>query len=140
MPMERTRKEHRVKLSNLRLWGVFWLALSGFLIAPGSPVWGQNPPSRQDRPALYDFGMGMCLSCLEMEKILTTVKSKYGDQVEVRLLYADKDKELFSRYKIMLVPTQVFLDASGKEIDRHLGLFPEMDLVKKLKELQFIKD
>jgi thioredoxin 1 len=39
----------------------------------------------------------------------------------------------------MLIPTQVFLDASGKEVFRHVGLYPEKDLLAKLKELKFIK-
>jgi len=107
---------------------------------PGLPLGGPGIARGQGKPALYDFGMGMCLSCKEMEKILGAVKDKYGSQVEVRLLYADKEKEQFEKYKIIAVPTQVFLDASGTEVFRHMGLFPEAELVNKLKELKFIKD
>jgi thioredoxin len=91
------------------------------------------------KPAIYDFGRGMCVSCQEMEKILGAVKGKYGNQVEVRLVMAEKDERMFKKYKIMLIPTQVFLDASGKEVFRHVGLFPEKELVAKLQELNFIK-
>jgi thioredoxin 1 len=74
-----------------------------------------------------------------MEKVLTGVKDEYGDQVEVRLVMMEKNEDLFKQYKIMLVPTQIFLDASGKEVFRHVGLYPEKELVEKLQELNFIK-
>jgi thioredoxin 1 len=134
------RKEIRLPSTfrHFSKWLGVILALS--LCLPAAPVWGQAPPEAQGRPALYDFGMGMCLSCVEMEKILHAVKSKYGDQLEVRLLYAAQDKNLFSQYKIIAVPTQVFLNAQGQEVDRHMGVFPEGELVKKLKALKFIKE
>ena len=125
-----------------------WRNFSGWLgvclvvgwLGPVAPVWGQAASPVQSRPALYDFGMGKCVSCQEMEKILEGVKSKYGSQVEVRLVYVDKEKDLFKQYQIIAVPTQVFLDNQGREVDRHLGPFPEAELVKKLKDLKFIKD
>lgn len=104
------------------------------------PAWGQTTaPPANSRPSLYDFGMGKCATCLQMEKILEKVKGKYGEQLNIRKLYPDKEKQLFSQYKIVAVPTQVFLDASGKEVERHMGLFPEAELVKKLQELKFVQ-
>ena len=91
------------------------------------------------KPALYDFGRSMCIPCKEMEKILGSIKGKYGSQIEVRLVMAEKNEDMFKQYKIMLIPTQVFLDASGKEVFRHVGLYPEPELVQKLQELKFIQ-
>jgi thioredoxin len=90
------------------------------------------------KPALYDFGRGMCIPCKEMEKVLAAVKSDYGDQVEVRLVLMEKHDDLFKQYKIMLVPTQVFLNADGKEVARHIGAWSKDEVVGKLKELKFI--
>jgi thioredoxin 1 len=67
------------------------------------------------------------------------LKPQYGDQVELRMVYSDEEKPLFEQYKIMLIPTQVFLDASGKEVDRHMGALPKEEVVQKLKELKFIR-
>jgi thioredoxin 1 len=75
-----------------------------------------------------------------MGKILDSIKGKYGNQIEVRLIMAENDEALFKQYKIVLIPTQVFLDASGKEVFRHIGLYPEKDLLAKLKELNFIRE
>ena len=41
----------------------------------------------------------------------------------------DVYKRQAKKYGIQLIPTQVFLDASGKEIMRHEGFFPEEDTV-----------
>ena len=43
------------------------------------------------------------------------------------------------QYKIVLIPTQVFFDASGKEVDRHIGALTKEEVIKKLKELKFIR-
>ena len=107
-----------------------------FQILPGL---SQSSSGAAAKPALYDFGRGQCVPCIEMEKILASIKSKYGDQIEVRMVMAEKDMELFKKFKIVGIPTQVFLDASGKEVERHMGIYAENDLVKKLQDLKFIK-
>jgi thioredoxin 1 len=116
------------------------IGLLGFLVL--WPVWASSaqasaPP--QGKPALYEFGSGYCASCKEMAKIMAELQPQYGDQLEVRMVYADKEKDLFKQYKIMLIPTQVFLDASGKEVDRHIGALSKDEVIRKLKELKFIR-
>jgi thioredoxin 1 len=128
-----------VKFSLRWLSTLLLVVITGFLGWLTGPAWSQASAPAKSRPAIYDFGSGRCLSCREMEKILDAVKGQYGQQVEVRLIYVDQDADLARRYKIMLIPTQVLVDASGQEVFRHLGLFPKDELVKKLRELQFIK-
>lgn len=108
-------------------------------------VWQTLPSQAQSlapaagKPALYDFGRGLCLACKEMEQVLAAVGKEYGNQIEVRLVMLEKNEDLFKQFKIMLVPTQVFLDVSGKEVDRHIGALTKEQVVQKLKELKFIK-
>ena len=80
----------------------------------------------------------MCIPCKEMEKVLSAIKSEYGDQIEVRLVMMEKNEDLFKQYKIMLVPTQVFLNSEGQEVARHIGAWDKDQVVAKLKELKFI--
>ena len=74
-----------------------------------------------------------------MKKVMAALKTSHGDQVEFRMVYVDEEKPLFEQYKIVAIPTQVFLDASGKEVDRHIGALPKEEVLKKLKELKFIR-
>jgi thioredoxin 1 len=112
------------------------------LLTPWSPppALGGAPPAEKAKPAILDFGRGLCANCKLMEQILGKIKDRYGDQVEVRLLYIDKDEPLFRQYRIVNVPAQVFLDASGKEVFRHSGFFPLELLEARLRELKFIQD
>ncbi len=126
----------------MKSWRHFSIGLLG-LIVGCVLVWQPlpalaGPAPSQGKPALYDFGRGMCIPCKEMEKVLTDIKGEYGDQVEVRLVMMEKNEDLFKQYKIMLVPTQVFLSAEGKEVDRHIGAWSKDEVVSKLKELKFI--
>jgi thiol-disulfide isomerase/thioredoxin len=116
------------------------IGLLGFLVL--WPVWASSaqasaPP--QGKPALYEFGAGYCYSCKEMAKVMAELQPAYSKQVELRMVYADKEKDLFQQYKIMLIPTQVFLDASGQEVDRHIGALSKDEVIKKLKQLKFIR-
>ena len=110
--------------------------ISGRLATRGGP--GAGFGSGQGKPALYEFGAGYCASCKEMEKVIAALKTSHGGQVEFRMVYVDKEKPLFEQYKIMLIPTQVFLDASGKEVDRHMGALTKEEVLKKLQELKLI--
>lgn len=114
------------------------------LTAPGgwlaSPAWGQSQGAPKARPALYEFGAGYCFSCKEMEQIMAEIRGRYGEHLEVRLVYAGKEDELFKQYKIMLIPTQIFLDAAGQEVDRHIGPLSREEVIKKLRGLKFIKE
>ena len=98
----------------------------------------QSGYAQANRPALYEFGAGHCISCKDMEKVIAELKTTLGDKVEFRMIYADKEKPLFQQYKIMLIPTQVFLNAEGKEVDRHVGALTKDQVLAKLKELKFI--
>ncbi|MFI5329861.1 MAG: thioredoxin family protein [Desulfobaccales bacterium] len=119
--------------------GLAGLALGFLMVWPGLTPQAQGAAAPQGKPALYDFGSKYCIPCKEMQKVMAGLKGQYGDQVEFRLVYVDEEKPLFGEYKIVAIPTQVFLNAEGKEVDRHLGALPKEEVLKKLKELKFIR-
>ena len=45
------------------------------------------------------------------------------------------DKAAAKQYGIQVIPTQIFFDASGKELFRHQGFFSREDILAKWKEL-----
>jgi thioredoxin 1 len=109
-----------------------------FVISQSLPAWPQSA-APQKRPALYEFGAKTCIPCIQMKKVMAELTTSHGSQVEFRMVYTDEEKDLFRQYTIMLIPTQVFLDASGKEVDRHVGALTKEEVLKKLKELNLIK-
>ncbi|MGQ9689092.1 MAG: thioredoxin family protein [Desulfobaccales bacterium] len=125
-------------LSTRNVVGLILLTLAGALWLPIASGGDPGPSLATGRPALYEFGANLCYSCKVMEQVMAELRQSHGDQVEFRMVYADKEKELFQHYKIMLIPTQVFLDASGKEVDRHIGALTKEEVLKKLKDLKLI--
>jgi thioredoxin 1 len=121
---------------------VLWLVclVMGFLVVwQALPTQAQSSAPAKGRPALYEFGAKTCIPCIQMKEVMAALQASHGDQVEFRMVYVDENKDLFPQYKIMLIPTQVFLDASGKEVDRHIGALSKEEVLQKLKQLKFIK-
>jgi thioredoxin 1 len=102
------------------------------------PAAAAKPPSPKPRPAILEFGRETCPICKRMEEVMARIKKDYGTQVEVRILYVERQEPLYRHYGIVITPTQVFLDASGKEVFRHEGELTLEKVVKKLKELKWI--
>lgn len=119
--------------------GVVCLVMGFLVLWQPLPAQAQGAAPATGKPALYEFGAGYCASCKDMAKVMAELTTTHSDQVEFRMVYVDKEKPLFEQYKIMLIPTQVFLDASGKEVERHIGALTKEEVLRKLKELKFIR-
>lgn len=119
--------------------GLFCLVMGLLVVWQPLPTQAQGAAPATGKPALYEFGAKTCIPCREMKEVMAALKTSHGDQVEFRMVYVDEEKPLFEQYKIVLIPTQVFFDASGKEVDRHIGALPKEEVLKKLKELKFIR-
>jgi thioredoxin 1 len=118
--------------------GLICLVMGFLVVWQPLPTQAQGSTPPKGKPVLYEFGAGYCVSCKEMAKVMAELKTSHSDQVEFRMVYVDKEKPLFEQYKIMLIPTQVFLDASGKEVDRHIGPLSKEEVLQKLRELKLI--
>ena len=70
-----------------------------------------------------------------MAPILKELKAEYAGRMEVEFIDVWKDPKPGKAYKIKLIPTQIFFDASGKERFRHEGFFGKEDILAKWKEL-----
>ena len=113
--------------------------MAGFVVVWGAvPTQAQGAAPAPDKPALYEFGSKYCIPCKEMKQIMTGLKAQYGNQVEFLMVYVDEERPLFGEYKIVAIPTQVFLNPTGKEVDRHIGALSKDEVIKKLKALKFI--
>lgn len=84
-----------------------------------------DPIVNQPKITFLELGSLTCIPCKQMEKVLESVSEKYGDQIEIIFHDVKKDRKIAAKYKIKMIPTQVFLDENGKEIHRHVGFYPE---------------
>ena len=119
--------------------GLVCLVMGFLVVWQPLPTQAQGSAPAKGKPALYEFGAKYCIPCKEMKEVMAALKTTHGDQVEFRMVYADEERPMFGQYRIVAIPTQVFLNAEGKEVDRHLGALPKEEVIKKLKELKFIR-
>jgi thioredoxin 1 len=86
-------------------------------------------------PKLLDLGAGKCIPCKMMAPILEGLKKEYAGRMEVQFIDVWQNPDAGKVYGIEMIPTQIFYDASGKELFRHVGFFGKEDILGKWKEL-----
>ena len=94
-----------------------------------------QPPSETKKlPRLVDLGADKCIPCKMMAPILEELKKDYDGTISVEFIDVWKEPDRAKEYGIMIIPTQIFFDASGKELFRHEGFFSKEDILGKWKE------
>ena len=73
--------------------------------------------------------------CDAMAPILEELRNEYPGQVVVEFFDVKKDMAPARQYGIRVIPTQIFLDAQGKEVFRHEGFFPKAEILPVLAKL-----
>lgn len=96
---------------------------------------GNGPASTNKLPRVVDLGADKCIPCKKMAPILVELRQEYEGRVIVDFIDVWKDPKAGEPYKISVIPTQIFFDADGNEIWRHVGFLPKEDFVAKFKEL-----
>ncbi len=86
-------------------------------------------------PLLLDLGSDECIPCKEMAPILEELKAEYAGIFQVQFMDIRKEPPLAQVYGIRVMPTQIFFDATGKELFRHEGFYSGEDILSKWKEL-----
>ena len=92
-------------------------------------------PAKQPLPKLLDLGANKCIPCKAMAPILEELKKEYAGKLEVEFIDVWKNPDAGKPYKVKMIPTQIFFDASGKELFRHTGFYGKDDILAKWKEL-----
>jgi thioredoxin 1 len=87
------------------------------------------------RPSVVDFGARSCIPCKKMAPMLEALNSELKGKANVLFNDVWKDNSLASHYRIQMIPTQIFFNASGKEVKRHMGFMDKADILTELKAL-----
>ena len=115
------------------------VAVAGVLIAkntgrkeilPAVPVVSQM----KALPRMVDLGAGKCIPCKMMAPILEDLKKTLTGKLDVQFIDVWESPDAGKKYEINVIPTQIFYDASGKELFRHEGFFSKDDILAKWKE------
>jgi thioredoxin 1 len=106
--------------------------------ATAEPASSQAVPAEtaaRQLPRLLDLGAGTCVPCKMMAPILDEMRVTFKGQLDVEFIDVRENNTAAKQYGIQVIPTQIFFDASGKELFRHQGFFSREDMLAKWKEL-----
>ena len=85
--------------------------------------------------SLIDFGSTGCRPCDMMTPVLANLKQKYSGKLNVLFVHVKEEPVLASRYGIQTIPVQIFFGKDGKEISRHSGFYPQIEIEKQLQAM-----
>lgn len=116
------------------------LSLSILLIAsvahaelPSATPLNINQALSSGKPAVIDLGARACIPCKKMAPILESLSNEYRGKAEVLFIDVHTDKAAADRFRVQMIPTQIFFNAQGKEVKRHMGFMDKANIVKELK-------
>lgn len=92
----------------------------------------QAASGHQATVTFVELGSDKCQACLEMRPVMDAIKRSYPATVNVVFYDIWKDDAPAKTYHIQYIPTQVFLDATGREFYRHVGFLSQEAIGKLL--------
>ncbi len=85
------------------------------------------------KPAVIDLGARTCIPCKKMAPILESLAGEYRGRATVLFIDVRQDQAAAEKFRIQMIPTQIFYNSQGKEVKRHIGFMEKADILKELK-------
>jgi len=90
---------------------------------------------KSGRPTMADFGKGWCVPCKMMVPVLKQAAQDYWGKANIVFVELDEYTDLGRQYRIATMPTQIFFNAKGEEVSRHMGYMGTEDIERELAAL-----
>jgi thioredoxin 1 len=87
------------------------------------------------QPTVIDVGARTCIPCKKMAPILESLAVTYRGKARVLFVDLHVDEETARSLRVQMIPTQIFFDAQGQEVTRHIGFMDEPAILAQLKTL-----
>ncbi len=91
---------------------------------------GKKAAKTKPLPRMVDLGKTWCIPCKKMVAVMQEAELRYKGKATIEFIDLDKHPEAARTYRIMMIPTQIFFTADGKEFKRHMGYLPFEDVEK----------
>jgi thioredoxin 1 len=93
-----------------------------------------NKAGKEGKIVMLELGSVGCIPCEAMRPVMAKLSSTYKKKLEVIFVDVRKDRAAAQKFRVYGIPTQVFLDKSGKEFHRHIGYYEYERIVPVLKK------
>lgn len=88
----------------------------------------------QGKPVLVQITSASCLHCRRMMPTLTELAQTHAGHFLIALVSLDRQPQTAARYQVQAVPMQVFYDAQGKELARHVGVMSREEILQQWRQ------
>jgi thioredoxin 1 len=114
------------------------ILLMVFVLPGGSQAAGiddvLNNAKKEGKVVMLELGSVGCIPCEQMKPVMEKLRTNYKDKLEVLFIDVRKDRENARRFGVAMIPTQVFLNKTGKEFHRHIGFYGYEEIVPVLEK------
>ncbi len=88
-------------------------------------------------PRLVDLGADNCIPCKAMMPVLEELRREYAGRLRVDFIDVNRFPDQAEPFRIYAIPTQIFIDSSGRELTRHLGFISKADILDTWRQLGY---
>ncbi len=85
------------------------------------------------KPMMIMVGKTICVWCESMAPQLKEIKEEYPNTL-IYYMNSDKEPKWAIKHRILELPVQIFYNARGEEVDRHIGYINKSDILELLKK------
>ncbi len=84
---------------------------------------------------MVDVGAKKCIPCKMMAPIMEKLEKVYQGKAAIIFIDVWENPKQAPRFGVSTIPTQIFYDATGKEVFRHIGFMSEEAIVAQLQKM-----
>jgi thioredoxin 1 len=84
---------------------------------------------------MVDIGAMSCIPCKMMAPIMKELEEEYKGKAAIIFIDVWKNRDQGTKFGIRAIPTQIFYDKDGKEVQRHEGFMDKKSIVAVLQKL-----
>ena len=100
---------------------------------PSATASAVNQALSSGKPTVIDLGARSCIPCKQMAPVLESLSGEYRGKANVLFIDVHEDDAAARKFRVQMIPTQIFFNARGKEVKRHIGFMDKSEIVKEIK-------
>ncbi|MCX5875550.1 MAG: thioredoxin family protein [Deltaproteobacteria bacterium] len=101
----------------------------GTAASPSAPV------PVPDTVTMVDLGATACIPCKMMAPIIEELAAEYRGKAAIIFIDVWKNPDEAKKFKVSMIPTQIFFDRAGNEIYRHSGFMDKKTIIAQLAQM-----
>ena len=116
----------------------FALVLAALVVLHTSAGWAASPSAPvpvPDTVTMVDLGATACIPCKMMAPIIEELEAEYRGKAAIIFIDVWKNPDEGKKFKVSMIPTQIFFDRAGNEVYRHSGFMDKKTIVAQLAQM-----